>query len=270
MVKQKAPLTKAAAPPGERERRLHPEPWKGRFKMPIEAIIDQLPPELRNRLERDAERAKHMAGGGHLQDWLDFEVGLWGVRREAMRVAHVNEPKGRGYNEAHGQLMRYYGLDQLNSTSVSAVLWLTDPQEKYRNGEGYLTRKEILEQVLKSMSSGQRSRLASPISARQRVEKRIAELSSEQPAPACAGADGGEKPVGKLKQTEQALAAALQKIHHLEEQAKRAGGDERFDLNRDTADDIAETILRVVGLPRSKGIHGALGKKIKAASRPAG
>jgi hypothetical protein len=41
------------------------------------------------------------------------------------------QPKGRGYNEAQGQLMKHYGLDQLDKTSASAVLCLTDPADKY-------------------------------------------------------------------------------------------------------------------------------------------
>jgi hypothetical protein len=72
--------------------------------MPIEAIIAGLPAELRVRLERDSERAKHMIGGGHLQDWLDYEVGLQGICTDAMRAAYTNQPKGRGYNEVHREL----------------------------------------------------------------------------------------------------------------------------------------------------------------------
>jgi hypothetical protein len=91
--------------------------------MSLDSIIGGMPEDLRERLERDAERAKHMTSGKHLQDWLDFEVGLWGIRNEAMRIARVNEPRGRGYAETHGQLMKHYGLDALDKTSVSAVLW---------------------------------------------------------------------------------------------------------------------------------------------------
>jgi len=125
--------------------------------MSIEGIIAGLPTELRLRFERDAERAKRMTAGTHLQDWLDYEVSLQGIRSEAMRAAFTNQPKGRGYNEAHSQLMAHYGLDKLDKASVSAVLWLTDPKDKY--GPALLTRKQILDGILQVMKPQERSRM---------------------------------------------------------------------------------------------------------------
>ena len=210
--------------------------------MPIEDIIASLPAELRQRLERDAERAKRMVGGGHLQDWLDYEVSFWGIRTEAMRIAHVNRPEGRGYSEAHGQLMAHYGLNHLDGGTVSAVLWLTDQREKTKSGDLHLTRKEILDGILKSLTPGQRSRLASPITARQRVQKRIAELAANESATDDAKI---EKPLSKLKQTEHMLAKALQEKHHLEEQLKR-GDQSLFDLRQTPPKEIAFVIVENV------------------------
>jgi hypothetical protein len=238
--------------------------------MTIEAIIDALPAELRARLERDADRARRMIGGGHLQDWLDYEVSLWGIRAEAMRAATTNEPKGRGYNEAHGQLMQHYGLNKLDSGSVSAVLWLTDPKEKYRDGERHLTRKEILDAILKTLTPGQRSRLASPISARQRVAKRIEELAAAEAGELDADADNG-KPLSKLKQTEQQLAKALQEKYHLEEQLKRKDDGSLFDLRRDTAENIITAILGNISPPKAAAIgKGLLDGLKRKQQRPAG
>jgi hypothetical protein len=238
--------------------------------MSIDNIIAGLPAELRVRLERDAERARHMVGGGHLQDWLDYEVSLWGIRNEAMRIAFTNEPRGRGYNEAHGQLMRHYGLDRLDSSSVSAVLWLTDPKEKYESGEHHFTRKELLDDILKSLKSGQRSRLASPITARQRVQKRIDELAAAEAAGTGTDADI-EKPLSKLKQTEQALAKALQEKHRLEEQLKRKDDGSLFDLQRDTAETIGDVIAATVSETKAKQIAKRIVESTKKRNRkPAG
>jgi hypothetical protein len=236
--------------------------------MSLEAIIAEIPAELRVRLERDAERAKHMVGGGHLQDWLDYEVSLWGIRSEAMRLATTNEPRGRGYNEAVGQLMRHYGLDKLDGGCVSAVLWLTDPKDKYQEGERWLTRKEILDGILKHLTPGQRSRLASPISARQRVQKKIDTLAAAAEA---GGADAlDEKPLSKLKQVEQALAKALQDKYHLEEQLKRRDDGSLFDLKRDSADNIGRTMADNVSEGKFNSIVKAGRERYKAKQKPAG
>jgi hypothetical protein len=240
--------------------------------MPIEDIIASLPAELRLRLERDAERAKHMVGGGHLQDWLDYEVSFWGIRNEAMRIAHVNRPEGRGYSEAHGQLMAHYGLNHLDGGTVSAVLWLTDPREKTKSGEDHLTRKEVLDGILKQLTPGQRSRLASPISARQRVQKRIAELEASESATDNASDDAKiEKPLSKLKQTEQMLAKALQEKHQLEEQLRRKDDGSLFDLKNDTVENIVMAIASNVSPNKAESIGKRLVEHVKRKrQRPAG
>lgn len=232
--------------------------------MSIESIIAELPPELRARLERDAIRASHMTSGGHLQDWLDYEVSLWGIRNEAMRAAFVNEPKGRGYNEAHGQLMQHYGLDKLDGGCVSAVLWLTDPQPKIRDGERHLTRKEILDAIVKGLTPGQRSRLASPISARQRVQKKIEELKA-----GAGDESSNEKPLSKLKQAERSLAEALQREHHLQERLKHDGS--LFDLKLSSAKEIAQVLVANINESKFRAIVEAAKAEYKRQkSVPAG
>jgi hypothetical protein len=257
MVAHPTASMKAATPTGKRERRLHREPLQGRSKMSIEGIIAGLSAELRSRLERDAERAKHMTGGGHLQEWLDYEVSLQGIRTEAMRAAFVNEPRGRGYNEAHSQLMQHYGLDQLDKTSVSAVLWLTDPKDKY--GPELFTRKQILDRILQAMKPQERSRMGSPITARQKVEKQIAEFAKSGTDEA--EADVGERPLSKFKQTEQMLAKVLQEKHRLEERLKHDGS--LFDLKNDKADDIVEAIVANISTPKAEAIGKGLLARIK-------
>src|SRR5512132_2357148 len=56
--------------------------------------------------------------------------------------------------------MKADGLDTMDRTSISAVLWLGDDPE----------RSQILRELREAMTPGQRSRLNSPITARQRVE----------------------------------------------------------------------------------------------------
>jgi hypothetical protein len=245
--------------------------------MSIEGIISELPAELRLRLDRDAERAKLMFAGAHLQDWLDYEVSFQGIRTEAQRITFSNQPRGRAYNEMVGQLMKHYGFDHLDGGSVTAVLWLTDQEPKYfdvaRNQ--YVTRKEILDGILRALKPGPRSRLASPISARQRVAKGIEELAAREAKAKSAGdeaeADTGEKPPSKLKQTEQKLAKVEQEKLALEEKLKRKDDGSLFDLRRDSAEDIVSVMLAHVSPPKvaaiGKGLLDGLKRKNQ---RPAG
>ena len=202
--------------------------------MPIETIIAGISPELRARFERDAERAKHMTVGQHLQDWLDFEVSLWGIRHEAMRAAFTNQPKGRGYNEAMSALMAHYGLDKLDRTSVSGVLWLTDQADKY--GPELLTRKQILDAVLTKMTPQERSRLGSPITARQRVEAVIRDLARADDAET----KRRESPIAMLKKQ---LADAQRELAEARAALKSKDDGSLFDLKTDTPDVIARVIV---------------------------
>src|SRR5262249_7441976 len=114
-------------------------------------------------LAADADRWKRMGAGAHLNDWLNFYDGLAIRRRLAMRLAHTNQPAGRGYNEAFSALMHEDGIntgDKSAMTAFTAVMWLHEEPE----------RLTVLRELLDAMTSGMRARLNSPISARQRVE----------------------------------------------------------------------------------------------------
>ena len=94
-----------------------------------------------------------MGGGAHLDDWLAYQPRLMIRRRLAMRIAFVNRPEGKGYAQAFAQLMKSDGLDHMDKTSISAVLWLGDEPE----------RMQMLRELREAMTPGRRSRLNSPI-----------------------------------------------------------------------------------------------------------
>lgn len=123
----------------------------------------ELTPSEREVLAADRERWRHMGGGGHLDDWLAYGTGLMIRRRLAMRLSFVNSPEGKGYARAFSELMKADGLDTMDKTSISAVLWL--------HGDG--ARMNLLRKIRDAMTPGERSRLNSPISARQRVEREL-------------------------------------------------------------------------------------------------
>ena len=140
--------------------------------MSIDAIKQsELTQGERHVLTEDVERWKRIGEGGHLDGWLIYHRGFEIRRKLAMRLADVDRPEGKGYALAFNQLMRADGLDTMDMQSVSAVLWLGDEPERMR----------ALRDIRDGMTPGERSRLNSPISARQRVTKALAarETSTE-------------------------------------------------------------------------------------------
>ena len=148
----------------EHGRGRHSERWKGTFAITIDDIKHtDLTQAERDVLKADRERWERMGNSGHLYDWLDYHPGLSIRRRLAMRLAYTNRPEGKGYALAYNQLMRADGFDTNDKTMMSqmaAVLWICDIPE----------HKQILQEILDALSPGQRSRLNTPIAARQRIK----------------------------------------------------------------------------------------------------
>jgi hypothetical protein len=207
--------------------------------MELESIEQQeLTASERAVLAEDRTRWKRMGAGSHLDEWLSFGPGLMIRRHLAMKLAHVNKPEGRGYAQYFARLMKHDGMDFDDSstkTSLTAVLWLHDQPE----------RLAMLREIREVMTLGERSRLNSPISARQRVEKMLK-----------ARAGGSES-----KMRESPIAKYKQKIVELERQLAQRGDGSLFDLRKDYAKDIAATIAQTIGESRWRSIR----KEIDAA-----
>lgn len=212
----------------------------------------ELTPSEREVLAADRERWQHMGGGGHLDDWLAYGNGLMIRRRLAMRMSYVNSPEGRGYAQAFKELMKADGLDTMDKTSISAVLWLHDDAN----------RLNMLREIRDAMTPGERSRLNSPISARQRVEKEMK-----------ARGGGGE---GNLRSSpvtiyKQRIAEQDRKIAELEARANNTDGS-LFDLRRDSAEDIVSVITdpSTISEAKAKKIANGILAALKARQKPAG
>jgi hypothetical protein len=255
MMKRKS-STKMAPPARTRERRLHSDHRKGMSAMSSIETIKQteLTPSEREVLTQDRARWRRMGEGGHLDDWLAYGPGLIIRRRLAMRIAFVNRPEGKGYAQAFGQLMNADGLDTMDKTSISAVLWLHDEAE----------HMNILREIREAMKPGERSRLNSPIAARQRVEK---VLKARQ---------GGTEdklttsPVSILKRQ---LADLGRELAHAQERLAAAENDgSRFDLRRDSVDAIVRvcTDSTVISETRATAIARGILATFKMRKAPAG
>ena len=205
----------------------------------------------RDVLKEDAARWHKMGAGSHLDDWLAYYPGLAIRRRLAMKIAFVNKPEGKGYAQAFAALMQADDLHTMDKTSISAVLWIGDDPERIR----------ILRQMREAMTPGQRSRLNSPISARQRVEKitKAREEGTEDEVKA--------SPVTLLK--EQIMDQARE-IMELQTRLAKHDAGSLFDLKRDKADDIAVAIVNSVSEHKARAIASGITAWFKTRQKPAG
>ena len=206
----------------------------------------------REVLKEDAARWKRMGAGSHLDDWLSYFPGLAIRRRLAMRLAFTNKPEGKGYAQAFGELMKADGLfDPAVKTSFTAVLWLGDDPE----------RMQILRELREAMTPGQRSRLNSPITARQRVE---AILQARRH-----GVEESVKasPVALLKHQIVEQAREIAELQH--KLAKQADGS-LFDFKHHNADDIASAIVGNLSAHKAKNLADGILARLKKSQRPAG
>jgi hypothetical protein len=246
------PKTKRRTNPLPRAARLHDERLKGSLTMQqLDSIKqDKLSQNERDILAADAERWKRLGSGGHLDDWLAFYPGLRLRRNLGMEIAHTNKPEGRNYVFAFRQLMAADGMDSGDKV-WSHVLWLGDKPE----------HMIILREVLESMTPGQRSRLNSPIAARQRVEQVLKAREG--------GAEEKLK-TSPLAVMKKALVERDKMIEHLKEQLAASEQGSLFDLKKDNADSIASVIVGNVGATKAASISKQITEKLKKRATPAG
>jgi hypothetical protein len=182
----------------------HNKHRKGALAMSITTLHEALSPSDREILAADRKRWKRLGAGAHLDDWMAFGPGLLLRRQMAMKIAKTNEPQGRQYTAAFSALMVRDGLyDATTKTeptkgTFSAVLWL--------NAEPH--RLEILHEILRDLTPGQRARLNSPITAGQRVKAVAIERGLEQPPK--------QRPAKPSKPIDDAVAVLSDRVTDLE------------------------------------------------------
>lgn len=223
--------------------------------MSIENIKrDELTASEREVLEEDKKRWRRMGTGAHLDEWLAYGPGIAIRRRLAMRLAVTNRPEGKAYIGYYNELLRDDGFNTKDGklmSSLTAVQWLQEDAE----------RLNILREVRETMTPGERSRLNSPISAKQRV---LAVLKARE-----GGTEDKLKtsPVAILKRS---LVEREHKIAHLEEQLAASGAGSLFDLKHDSAEDIGTVIATNVSETKARSIAKAITEKLRAKTKPAG
>jgi hypothetical protein len=207
----------------------------------------------RDVLADDRKRWQRMGAGAHLDDWLAYGPGLMIRRRLAMRLAFTNRPERKGYVQAFAQIMKHDGLDGMDKTSITAVLWLNDDPE----------RMSILREIRETMKVGERARLNSPITARQRVEKILR---------ARTGGDEAKMTTSPMAILKRQIGDQNREIAHLKEELAAAEHRDGslFDLRRDSTDDIIKAVLANVTKHKARAIASGIVAALKAKVKPAG
>jgi hypothetical protein len=224
-----------------------------RLAMNIELIQqNELTAEQRDVLAQDRERWQRMGAGRHLDDWMAFGPGQLIRRSLAMKIAHTNKPEGRTYTETMRNLLHNDGMHTMDKNSLTAVLWLHENPEHLA----------ILNEIRNTMTEGERSRLNSPITARQRVQKILkkrANKSDDNPH------------ISPLAELRHQLLEKNREIEDLKERLAAAeNGGSLFDLKRDKVGDIVATIIGSMSASRVKQLRDGLSTSLKSKPKPAG
>jgi hypothetical protein len=223
--------------------------------MKVENERHQLTQSELNVLAQDGERWQRMGAGAHLDDWLAFTPGLMLRRTMAMRIAHTNEPRGKGYVVAFKALMEHDGLGAMDKDSVTALLWLDDDPE----------RITALREIRATMTMGERSRLNSPVTAYQRVKKWLAVKAGGEAQAAKTKSSPFARQAEQIMEQQREIELLKERLAHAEQ---RDGS--LFDLKRDSVVSIVDTIVRTITPGRAQSIHLELGKWLKKQKAPSG
>jgi hypothetical protein len=122
----------------------------------------------RDILRQNEERWVQMGEKArHLRDWLAYGPGLLILRKLAMQESQATKPIGAAYSHAFSLRLKRSGLDTMPDGYVSNILYFAnDPTGEHM---------AALEEILAKMTSAERSKLTSPITARQRVDNLLKE-----------------------------------------------------------------------------------------------
>jgi hypothetical protein len=180
--------------------------------------------------------------------WLVTGEAFERGRQSAMREARTNVPKGRGYNEAYSPWMK---------RNEAGKLATIDQAVRFRLGKIIEHRSEVLA-WRQTLTSNQRREWSHPTTVWRRFEAANVVRTD----------DDGEKKPSQVAQLKESLAKALDDNARLTEQLKRDGS--LFDLKRDSAEAIAEVLVRNMSDVRAEDVAKRIRRKLKEKKKPAG
>jgi hypothetical protein len=220
-------------------------------------VSNEISPAEKKILAADRRRRFVMGEAGSLDNWLAFGPGLQVRRRVAMARARTNKPRGTAYNRCLKELLEADGLDTMESQSRTAILWLHDAPE----------RLETLREILDTMPAGNRMRLRTPISAKQKVEERL-QIGHFAPEKVAKRAAKREEREAQKRADNDWVRTKEKEIEGLRKQLNAAkSGD--YDFERTSGHQLAEQIIRKMGALRATDVRDALTELLVKATREA-
>lgn len=195
------------------------------------------------QLAQEAGKLAHdHVQGVRLYEGLKIGESLLVGRDVAMRLAHVNAPIGRAYAD---HLLRWkmrfgFPTDPAFNSFCDAAIYCAQ-------------NRSIADEVIASLPVKRRAELGIQGLVK-RVRERVREARGEPRKPP------KPSPVATLKQK---LSDAEGELADAKERLAATDEGSLFDLRKDTAEEIAEIILKHLHLARTRGIRNALTKVIK-------
>jgi hypothetical protein len=207
--------------------------------MSIESIDQELNTHDRGIVETADRVWQRIAGAdGHYEDWNMVRDALMVGRQYTMRALHIQNPKGKAYNDLFGR-WRNRHFPKMHPVTCSNLLFLADPEVRL-----------IVDDLRRAMSDTERMQITHPDTMAKRVRRFIKDRDRE------AASKPRLSPVERLKQENAELKRRL---------GSQAEGS-LFDFHRDSVEDIA-TVLVGTNAGRAERIARAVLKKIQ---KPAG
>jgi hypothetical protein len=207
--------------------------------MSIESIDQELNTHDRGIVETADRVWQRIAGAdGHFEDWNMVRDALMVGRQYTMRALHIQEPRGKAYNELFGR-WRNRHFPKMHPVTCSNLLFLASPEIRL-----------VVDDLRRAMSDTERMQVTHPDTMAKRARRFLKDRDRE------ATSKPRVSPIERLK------AENLELKRRLGHQTEGS----LFDLRRDTVDDIAAVM---VGNSPSKAerIARAILKKV---TKPAG
>ncbi len=189
--------------------------------------------------QQAAEAWSRLEGGHTFSDWLAVGRSLMADRTEAMREAHTNQPKGKGYCTAFGRLLVKRPFAKLEETTRKRLLDI-------------MTNQAAVEAWLQEQTLGRRLELNHPGVVLRNWRASLKSADSTKPKP--------DSPIAKLRQENTALK---QENVNLTREIVDLGGD--LWQPEDKAKDIAKVMVAKLTTTKAKAVIAEMTKLLEAA-----
>ena len=103
---------------------------------------------------------------GHFEDWNVVREALMVGRQYAMRALHIQEPRGKAYNDLFGR-WRNRHFPNMSPVTCSNLLFLADPEKRM-----------IVDELRRAMSEAERMQVTHPDTMAKRVRRHLNDQSS--------------------------------------------------------------------------------------------